>query len=192
MGTPTKHLSSFTCELKIQEAKNMKSTLRGNLFVRYYLPCGLGNKRAVRLETPEIPAKRDHVWDETVSLECRGIDINEISRAQSVIFELRLRSSVSLFGGSKLLGRAEISLGEILGSPNTVLDRWLSMVSTRGDVSPKLKVEIKTRDLEVCEGKLEGKRNWNMCGCRDGQHHDHHGFTCDYYDAFALLAAIEA
>ena len=190
--------------MKIIEAKNIGSKLRGNLFVRYYLPSGLNNKAPITLNTREIPVKYDPVWNESLSLECHGMDINKLTRQDKLVFELRLRNVVPLigatFGGSKLLGWAEVPLEEVLNSPNAVIDKWLTLVSTRGngkeDVakSCKIKVEIKVGvlDEKITSREVRNvRRNWDMCGCRDG-HHDQYGCTSDDYDVFALVAALEA
>lgn len=104
--------------------------------------------------------------------------------------------SASLWA-SKLLGKGEISLKDVLESPNMAFDKWVSLVSTRGHPvdgvykSTKLKVEMRVRFLKEEEKKrpriLTKKRN--ECGCKD----DHgHGCSYDDYDVFALAVALEA
>ncbi|EXB29435.1 hypothetical protein L484_022106 [Morus notabilis] len=197
--TTTQHFSSLTCDMKIIEAKNIESKIKGNLFVRFYLPSSIrNNKTSIGVNTREISTKNDHVWNESFSLACCGIrdsiDTTNLSQ-ESLVFELWFRNKVPVFGASKLLGRGEISLKDVLESPNMVFDKWVTLVSTRGHVvdgvkSPKLKVEMRTGILkdEVKRRPRTGKK-WNECGCKDG--HDH-GCSYDDYDVFALAAALEA
>ncbi|KAL6222935.1 hypothetical protein ACLB2K_006325 [Fragaria x ananassa] len=190
-------LSSLSCDLRIIQAKNiefLKTT--GNLFVRYYLSAGDGKR--VSLNTREISAKSDHIWNESISLECNGSNRFE---QDTVVFELRWRSTVPFFGnigGSQLLGRAEVPWKEVLESPNMELDKWLMMVprSTSGRALegklPKLQVSIKVAvQTEVGMEKRRQRRTkkWDECGCKDG-----HGCgrTCSDYEIFALAALLEA
>lgn len=199
----TQNFSSLTFDLKIVEAKNIEiSKSKGNLSVRFYLPSGMGNnKTSIGLNTRGISAKNDHVWNETFSLACCGVedysmDITNLKQ-ESLVFELWLRKKLPVFGAtlgaSKLLGRGVISLEEVLVSPNTVFDKWVNLISTHGRVveSPKLKVEMRVGVVkdEKKRPSLLGKKYWNKCGCKDG--HDH-GCSYDDYDAFALAAALEA
>ncbi|KAL6220082.1 hypothetical protein ACLB2K_007839 [Fragaria x ananassa] len=148
-------LSSLSCDLRIIQAKNiefLKTT--GNLFVRYYLSAGDGKR--VSLNTQEISAKSDHIWNESISLEC-----NESNRA-------------------------EVPWKEVLESPNMELDKWLMMVprSTGGRAlegkPPKLQVSIKVAvQTEVGMEKRRQRRTkkWDECGCKDG-----HGCGCTCSD----------
>lgn len=191
-------LSSLTCELRVIQAKNIefiKTT--GNLFVRYHFSAG-GNKR-IRLNTREISTKSDHVWNESISMECNGTDS---FLQETVVFELRWRNTVPVFGrigGSQLLGRAEIPWKEVLESPNMELDKWVTMVprSTSGHALegvklPKLQIGIKVGvQAEVGMEKRRQRRaqKWDECGCEDGHGY---GCSCSDYDIFALAAALEA
>ncbi|PON86130.1 C2 domain containing protein [Trema orientale] len=161
MGNP-QIFSSLSLELKIIEAKNVESKTRGDLFVRCYLPSGGSKKRRIGVDTKEVPSKNDHVWNQSFSLECSGIghegsmDLTKLSQ-ESLVFELRWRNRVPVlgtsgFGGSKLLGRAEIAWEEVIESPNMVLDKWVYLVnSTGGDRPAKLK-----KDFEMHASKTIG------------------------------------
>ncbi|PRQ48769.1 putative C2 domain-containing protein [Rosa chinensis] len=201
MGIPLE-LSSLSCGLRIIQAKNIefiKTT--GNLFVRYYLSAG--DSKKIRLNTREISTKSDHIWDESISLECNGSD--SFVR-ETVVFELRWRNTVPVFGrigGSQLLGRAEVPWKEVLESPNMELDKWVTMVprSTSGGAiegvkPPKLQVSIKVgvqAEVGMEKRRLRRTKKWDECGCEDGHGHGHgYGCTCSDYEIFALAALLEA
>lgn len=204
----SQHFSSLSCEFRIKEAKNVEySKSTGKLFVRYYL--SLGDNRRVRLDTGEISAKSDrHVWDQSFSLECNGEDQASMDcnlKNQSVVFELRWRSSVPVFGRigrrSQVVGRGEIPWKEVFESPNMVLDKWLTMVSESGDgaesvIKPvKLRVGIRVGvpvEMETRKQRRSsaGKKYMEEeCGCKYGHAH---GCSCGDYDVFALVPALEA
>ncbi|XP_062118432.1 uncharacterized protein LOC133832057 [Humulus lupulus] len=194
--------SSLSLELKIIEAKSVESKPRGDLFVRCYLPVG-SSKGKVGINTKEIPTKNDHVWNETFSLECSGtgessMDITKLIKQEKLVFELRWRNRVpilgtSTFGGSKLLGSAEIAWKDVTESPNMVLDKWVTMAHSSGELKPaKLKVQISVI-VFTKEHILEKKNSSEKCGCKDSHHHNHSLYACDeYYDVLALTAALEA
>lgn len=214
MASP-QSLSFLSLELKIIEATNVKSKSEGNIFVRYYLPRG-SNKSRIELNTREIPTKNDPVWNESYSLECFGtghqvsMDITKLKQ-ESLVFELRWRNIVPIlgtstfgFGGSKLLGRAEIAWKEVIESPNMVLDKWLNIVSSGGGdrvcegvpEPTKLRVEIRVRvwtEEEILEKRKArmGKENWDECGCNDGHHH-HYCTSEDYEISLATATTSEA
>ncbi|PON32307.1 C2 domain containing protein [Parasponia andersonii] len=201
-----KSFSSLTLELKIIEATNIESKPRGNLYVRYYLS-GEDKKKKVRFKTKEISTRNDLVWNQSFSLDCCGtghqgfIDVAKLKQ-EILVFELRWRKRVPLlgrltFGGSKLLGKAEIAWKEVIESPNMVLDKWVTIVNSvggdralEGVVKPaKLKVEIRVRVWkaeEILENRRVrmGKKNWDECGCQNGHHRCCTSSTCDHYDIF--------
>ncbi|KAL6277175.1 hypothetical protein ACE6H2_020776 [Prunus campanulata] len=196
--------SSLSCELRIIQAKNIEFKTTGNLFVRYYISAG--NKGRIRLNTREISAKSNHVWNESISLECSGSETDAMDsclKQESIVFELRWRSTVPVFGrigGSQLLGRAEVQWKEVLESPNMELNQWVSVVSTSGHAlegvkPPKLQVGIKVRvqadhvELEKRRQRNRRMKKWDECGCENGHGH---GCTCSDYEIFALAAVLEA
>lgn len=208
MASP-KFFSSVTCELKIIQVKAVQSKPNTSLFVRCYLPLGnYGNKRStIGINTREIPAKKDHVWNDSFTLECRGTegstDVTKLKK-ESLVLELRMRKTMPVFGatfnflGSKILGMAQIPLKDVVELPNMLFDKWVTLVATRGSVTEgvkpaKLKVEIRARvlkDDEILEKKrLRMGKNRDKCGCKDG--HDH-GRSYDDYDVFALAGALAA
>ncbi|KAF4370585.1 hypothetical protein F8388_020171 [Cannabis sativa] len=203
MGIPQIN-SSLSLELKIVEAKSVESKPRGDLFVRCYLPVG-SNKRKVGIDTKEIPTKKDHVWNETFSLECSGIednkvDITKLIKQEKLVLELRWRNRVPIlgrsgFGGSKLLGSGEIAWKDVSESPNMVLDKWVTMAHSSGELKPaKLKVKISVKVLSE-EHIFENKNSsvTEECGCKDSHNHNHALYACDeYYDVLALTAALDA
>ncbi|KAL5556334.1 hypothetical protein UlMin_038570 [Ulmus minor] len=199
MGASQK-FSTLSFEVKIIQAKSVESISRGYLFVRCYLPAG--GKKRIQLNTREIPTKSDHVWNDFFSLECStGTESSIDLEHESLVLELRWRNTVPILGkigGSKLLGRAEIPWKEVLESPNMVLDKWVSTVSSgnrvlEGIKPPKLQVVIGVgvpakAETETARRRRSMAENWDECGCKD-----RHVFGCDNdeYDIFALTAAIE-
>ncbi|CAN6567816.1 unnamed protein product [Malus baccata var. baccata] len=199
-GAKTKH--KF-CELKVMQAKNIEFKTTGNLFVRYSLSAG--NNRRIMLNTREISAKSNHVWNESVSLECSGTEMRSMDNTlqqESVVFELRWRSTVPVFGrigGSQLLGRAEVPWKDVLESPSMELDQWVTVLPTtahalEGVKPPKLQVGIKIQ-VQADHVEMEKKRQrnrrlkrWDECGCESGHGH---GCICSDYEIFALAAALE-
>ena len=193
MGAP--HLfSSLSCELRIIQAKNVESKSKGSFFVRYYLSAG--NNQTIQLNTREISFKSDLSWNESFSLECHGSqDSMDNLKQQNVVFELRWRDKVPVLGkigGSQLLGRAEIPWKQVFESPNMEIEKWVTMVSTKGHVLPKLQVgmRIQVPAMVEVERRTRGKVNkWDdQCGCKDG----HCYSSCGDYEIFALAAVLEA
>ncbi|KAF3441055.1 hypothetical protein FNV43_RR19341 [Rhamnella rubrinervis] len=203
----SQQFSSLSCELRIKQAKNIeyfKST--GKVFVRCYLSAG--NNKRIQLNTTEIPVKSDrYVWDQSFSLECYGAEDCSSLKQESVVFELRWRSSVPVFGrrrSSQLLGRAEIPWKEIIEPRNMVLDKWVTVDScTRhggleGVKPAKLEVGIRAgvpaavQEVETAVKRRERRVKKYLdesCGCKYGHGH---GCTCGDYEIFALVAALEA
>ncbi|XP_043719543.1 uncharacterized protein LOC122667347 [Telopea speciosissima] len=207
MAVPYKHPSSLNCELRIIEAKNLEFISTGKFFVRCYL--NTRNNERIRLNsTREIPSTSQPFWNESTSLECSSTAnsycIDELKQ-QSVVFELRWRNNSPMFGrfgGSKLLGKAEVSWKDVLESSELVVQRWVSIVPSSSSSSlvveglkpPALHVEMKVRVPNMAaEMMMVSKRRdvalkrWKDCGCR-------HGHCCNSGDVelFALMATIEA
>ncbi|XP_058099950.1 uncharacterized protein LOC131244341 [Magnolia sinica] len=187
--------SSLTCELNIIRAKNVEFISPGTLFVRYYLVGKAGER--IRLNSQEISSTSDPYWNNHISLECSGAadPIKELSQ-QTVVFELRWRSTTPIIGrivGSKLLGRAEISWRDVLGSTDMSMEKWATL-STPGNMIVGLEPPALQLGMKVRASKKVGKANsrrttgskrWKECSCR----HD----ACNGMDneIFALAAALE-
>ncbi|GLT43959.1 hypothetical protein SLA2020_178800 [Shorea laevis] len=187
-------LSSFSCEVRIIQAKNLELNSTGRLFVRYYLSAGR-NKR-VELNTREISSQSDHFWNETFCLECFGTEesLNDLKQ-QSVVFELRRRSAVPVLGKmgkSRILGRAEMPWKAVFESENMEMEKWVTMVAMNDRVlegvkPPSLEVAMKVGAPAM--GELEQRKklkNPDGCECKDG-----HECCFVDHDAFALAAALE-
>ncbi|XP_043719539.1 uncharacterized protein LOC122667342 [Telopea speciosissima] len=181
--------SSLNCELRIIEAKNIKSISTATLFVRYFF-CA-GNNETIRLNSREIPWTSHPYWNESFSLECSATkDCLEELKKQSVVFELRWRDKTPILGKfrrSKLLGIAEIRWKEVLESSELAIDTWINTVATSSNNSPVLKdltppslhVQMKVRIPATMETV---KQRRCVCGC--GQEF----CECDDDDLFALAA----
>ncbi|KAK9904448.1 hypothetical protein M0R45_000673 [Rubus argutus] len=168
-----RQLSSLACELRVIQAKNIefiKTT--GNLFVRYHLSAG-GNK-SIRLNTREISTKSDHIWNESISLECNGTDS---FLQETVVFELRWRNTVPVFGriGDHNFWAGQRFHGKKCSSRQTW--NWTG-----------IKVGIQA-EVGMEKRRQRRAKKWDECGCEDG-----HGYDCShsYYDIFALAAVLEA
>ncbi|GLT33758.1 hypothetical protein SLA2020_083210 [Shorea laevis] len=191
-------LSSLSCELRIIRAKNLEFVnSTGSFFVRYYLSAGKNKK--VELNTQEISSKSGLFWNETFCLECLGTQeyLNDLKQ-QSVIFELRWRSTVPMLGKmrkSRLLGRGEVPWKAVFESENMEVEKWVPIVSAidrtfEGVKPPSLEVAMKARApaMEKVEQKKKKLRNWEGCGCKDSGKDE-----CSFadYDMFALAAVLE-
>ncbi|XP_038882269.1 uncharacterized protein LOC120073498 [Benincasa hispida] len=192
MGASQK-LSSFNCEIRILEAKNIEFTSPKNLFVRYYL--STDNNKRIRLNTTQISSVSDFTWNQSFSLECLGSQDSIHSLQQStIVFELRQAKSRPVFGSSsRLLGRAEIPWSEVFESANMGIERWVSLVSANNGTvkQPKLKVGMRVRVPEEMEmnKKMKRFRKWqDECGCCESSKV---GDFCEDYELFALAAAME-
>lgn len=192
MDTTQKLSSSFSCEIRIFEAKNIEFKSPKNLFVRYYL--STGKNQRIRLNTRKISSTSDFIWNESFSLECLGSKQSiHILKQATVVFELRQAKIHPVFGrvlGSLLLGRAEIPWNHVFESPNMEIERWVSLVSAReGFKQPKLSVGMSVRVPEEIEmGKNRRFKKWNddECGCESKVAH-----FCADHEVFALAAAME-
>lgn len=189
-------LSSLSCKLTIMQAKNVDFKSTGTLFVRCYLSAG--NNKRIRLNSREISPRSDLSWNESFSLDCSGTqDSMDNLKQENVVFELRWRSKVPVFGriaGSQLLGRVEIPWKEVFESPNMEMEKWVPMISSMRHVGdnkpPKLQLGMKVEvpAMEEMGRRRNGKvKKWDECGCKD-----FHGYSCEDYDIFALAAALEA
>ncbi|KAJ4953846.1 hypothetical protein NE237_030678 [Protea cynaroides] len=199
MAAP-QNLSSLNCEVRIIEAKNLEFKSKGKVFVRCYL-C-TGNDQKIRLNSREIPSTSHPYWNDSASLECSTANsyCTDQLKQQRVVFELRWRNNSSMLGrigGSKLLGRAEVSWKDVLESSELTFQRWITTTPTsschvlEGLKPPALHVGMKVvvpsmADM-VNKRRNVGLKRWNDCGCRQGN-------CCHNGDdeLFVLVAAIEA
>ncbi|KAF8012200.1 hypothetical protein BT93_I0359 [Corymbia citriodora subsp. variegata] len=201
--------SSFSCEIRITEAKNMDLVHpMDTVFVRLYLSAG-NSKQKIQLNTRELPSPSSSGshWNESFSLECTGSeDSMKALRQESIIFELRTRSRASVLSPigrrSKLVGRAEIPWKTVLEFPGMEMETWARMAppSRRrpsGDVKPpsvRIAMRLRFADTADVDGREKTRearlKKTGECEC-DG---------CDGlslcsredYDVFALAAAFEA
>ncbi|KAL5753524.1 hypothetical protein ACOSP7_021744 [Xanthoceras sorbifolium] len=221
-------LSSLSCELRIIKAKNIElksktGSTTGGLFVRYYLSTENNKKQGIELNSQEmIPSTSSHddeykmmIWNESFSLECVGTDEDSIKqnlRQQSVVFELRWRSSLKNLLGKKsksqLLGRAEVPWKTVLESPNMEIENWVVMAPPSSNNKKIIKRSARVLDedhVKAAAASLQvsmkvavvahqlpkkKKKSWAVdeCGCGG------HGAcnSCADYELFALMAAMEA
>ncbi|XP_058096341.1 uncharacterized protein LOC131242005 [Magnolia sinica] len=187
--------SSLTCELNIIRAKNIEFILPGRIFVRYYLVGKAGER--IRLNSREISSTADPYWNEHISLECCGAanPMKDLSQ-QSVVFELRWRSTAPIIGrivGSKLLGRAEIAWRDVLGSTGMSMEKWTTLATPGtmvvGLKPPALQLGMKVR-LSEKVGHVHSRRTVGSKRCKEYRcGHD----SCNGVDneIFALAAALE-
>ncbi|XP_058096340.1 uncharacterized protein LOC131242004 [Magnolia sinica] len=166
------------------------------LFVRYYLVGKTGER--IRLNSREISSTCDLYWNEHISLECCGAadPMKDLSQ-QSVVFELRWRSTAPIIGrivGSKLLGRAEIAWRDVLGSTGMSMEKWTTL-ATPGTIvvglkPPALQLEMKVRLSDQKVGHVNSRRTVGSRRCKEYScRHD----ACNGVDneIFALAAALE-
>ncbi|KAL5753521.1 hypothetical protein ACOSP7_021741 [Xanthoceras sorbifolium] len=222
-------LSSLSCELRIIKAKDIElksktGSTTGGLFVIYYLSTGNNKKQRIELNSQEmIPSTSSHddderkmmIWNESFSLECVGTDEDSIKknlRQQSVVFELRWRSSLKNLLGKKsksqLLGRAEVPWKTVLESPNMEIENWVVMAPPSSNNKKIIKSGARVLDEDHVKAAVPSlqvsmkvsvvahhqlpkkKKSWAVdeCGCGG------HGAcnSCADYELFALMAAMEA
>ncbi|KAL5818196.1 hypothetical protein ACOSQ3_022093 [Xanthoceras sorbifolium] len=221
-------LSSLSCELRIIKAKNIElksktGSTTGGLFVRYYLSTENNKKQRIQLNSQEmIPSTSSHdddehkmmIWNESFSLECVGTDEDSIKknlRQQSVVFELRWRSSLKNLLGKKsksqLLGRAEVPWKTVLESPNMEIENWVVMAPPSSSNNKKI-IKSSARVLDedhvkaaaaslqvsmkvaVVAHQLPKKKNSWVDECGYGGHGACN--SCADHELFALMAAMEA
>ncbi|XP_010268127.1 PREDICTED: uncharacterized protein LOC104605185 [Nelumbo nucifera] len=199
MGAP-QNLPYLNCELRIIRAKNLEFIPAGNLFMRYYLSAR--NNERVRLNSQEIPSTASPCWNESISLECFGSqDCVEELKQQTVVFELRWRSTAPILGrigGSKLLGKAEVAWKDVFESPELAIEKWVTTIPEsrrrrsllQGLKPPALQIGMKVRipeAKEMVKRKMDARSTrWSECGCKHG------GCNGGDDDIFALAAALEA
>ncbi|KGN48752.1 uncharacterized protein LOC105435926 [Cucumis sativus] len=192
----TQKLSSFNCEIRIIEAKNIGFKSPKNLFVRYYLSTDPNKK--IRLNTTQVSSISHFVWNQSFCLECLGSQESlQALQQATVVFELRRAKTRAVFGSSsQLLGRAEIPWSDVFESQNMEIERWVSMVcgNKNGCVykQPKLKVGMRVRvpeEMEMVDKKIKRIRKWkDECGCCESSKV---GDFCGDFELFALTAAME-
>ncbi|XP_026395808.1 uncharacterized protein LOC113290415 [Papaver somniferum] len=189
--------SSLNCELRIIKAKNLDFSTSGTISVRYYI-LNENNDR-IRLNTREVPSSSmyDPCWNESISLQCsRDRDVIDKLSQQSMVFELRSRTSKSIFGRSKVLGTAEISWLQVLESPELSIERWVPTISKHNSISEgskpaSLRIGMKItvpETIHTLKNKSQARfssKNWKECGCKHG------GCTDTNEDVFAVAATLE-
>ncbi|KAL3721708.1 hypothetical protein ACJRO7_034103 [Eucalyptus globulus] len=200
--------SSFSCEIRIAEAKNMDLVQPSDaVFVRLYLSAGNSNQK-IQLNTRELPSPSSSGlrWNESFSLECTGSEDSMKSLSQaSVVFELRTRSRSSILGPigrrSKVVGRAEVPWKTVLESPGMEVETWARMAPpSRRRLSedgkpPSVRIAMRLRAADMAdvdvrkttrEARLKKTEECECDGCGLGF------CSREDYDVFALAAAFEA
>ncbi|GLJ46760.1 hypothetical protein SUGI_0986190 [Cryptomeria japonica] len=150
-----KQRCSMQLKLEIVRARNIaiQPASRGSLFVRYHL-----NKN-IAVDTKEVEASPEPQWGQTFCLECEVKGIEEmlsalIMESRKVVFELRWRRRIEVFGGlkSKVLGRLEVSWEEILSYPSLSINKWVPLVEERkkkGNLAPSYDLPLPTSALQI-------------------------------------------
>ncbi|XP_068474326.1 uncharacterized protein [Phaseolus vulgaris] len=174
-------VSSFSCELRIVQAKNVESMQSTkNLFARLYLPAGT-NKR-IQLNTKKV--SYEPFWNESFSLDCScPREFLESLWKERVVLELRQ----SKMWGSQVVAKGEIPWKAILESPKMELKEWVKMDLVRGSddadwKAPQVEVEIKIVVEKESERRKRMNKKWDECGCKEG--HDLH--ACCSVDDYAI------
>ncbi|XP_026437739.1 uncharacterized protein LOC113335951 [Papaver somniferum] len=189
--------SSLNCELRIIRAKNLDFSTNGTLFVRYYILNETSER--IRLNTREVASSSvcDPCWNHSISLECsRDKDVIDKLSQQTIVFELRSRSTKSIFGRSKVLGTAEISWLEVLESTELSIEKWVPTISKSNSISDNskpasLQIGMKItvpETIHTLKNKSQTRfstKNWKECGCKHG------GCTDTNEDVFAVAATLE-
>ncbi|GLJ46761.1 hypothetical protein SUGI_0986200 [Cryptomeria japonica] len=143
-------------KLEIVRARNIsiQPASRGSLFVRYHL-----NKN-IAVDAKEVEASTEPQWGQTFCLECEGKGIEEmlsalIMESEKVVFELRWRRRIAVFGGlkSKLLGKLEIAV-------------WVTDVQSEKALPWKEEIKMKSDSKKYSESRNVGRRlEREECGC---------------------------
>ncbi|GAB4848682.1 hypothetical protein Ancab_003394 [Ancistrocladus abbreviatus] len=171
--------SSLSFQLKIIRAKNVKTELKGNLFIRFYLSSG--NNQRIQLTTREISSESELFWGESFSLECNGAEDSMGNlKEQSVEFELRGRSTkhlVGKFAASQVVGRGEMPCINFFQPQETEIQTWVPLtlplksgcVTPQGSEPPALLVAVKIKAV-LESAKTERKKRFRVkerdeCGC---------------------------
>ncbi|XP_071704552.1 uncharacterized protein [Rutidosis leptorrhynchoides] len=190
-----KNLLSFHCELKIMSAKNIQVTSSNEyLFVRCYLYAGQ-NKR-VRFDSREISKNGKLSWNEAFSLDCVGNNKSiDMITNKKIVLEIRSRSNstvTNLLGGSRLIGRADVSWSDVLESKNMEIEKWVTMKSKKKDVkAPCVRIAMKI-EVPHSVGSVVRKKTSKLedsCGCCYG---DCCNSTCVDSEFFVIGAALDA
>ncbi|KAJ4794156.1 nitric oxide synthase-interacting protein [Rhynchospora pubera] len=161
--------------IKIVKLQNVVDQgLHEKIFIRYHIPTF--NNRKIQVDTREIQNKNNVSWDESASFECHANfdQIELVEKSNHIAFELRSRRSKQGFGGimskSRLLGRGEISWGNLVGSEQMKLEKWVNL-SAKGlkldefDL-PNLLVEMEVQVTR--DARLNGKKKCRLtkdCDC---------------------------
>ncbi|KAL7601018.1 hypothetical protein Lser_V15G22393 [Lactuca serriola] len=189
-------LKSLHCELMIMKAKNIQVTnSNGYLFVRCYLDAG--NNKRVRLDSGKVSQYGEFSSNESFSLDCIGTkQSTDMIIHGTIVLELRWRSNTaSMFRGSQLLGRTEVSWRDVFESPNMEMERWVMMKSKKKDVKmPSVRIAMKIETPFGCGQDLveirKRRNKWDeRCACCHG---DCCNSTCLDGELFAIGAALDA
>lgn len=122
--------------LKIIEARNIfvkTADKRANMFVRYHLRSGDGERNNVVVNTKEVKVKPCPQWTQTFCLECTG-SLSDLQK-QFLKFELRKRSKTKIFGismdkSSEVVGWVEIAWKDLLASHASSINSWFPLMCT--------------------------------------------------------------
>ncbi|XP_073006009.1 uncharacterized protein [Typha latifolia] len=162
------HLLNFKFEVKVVKLENFNLDLQGSIFIRYYVSAG--RRRRICIDTREIPSTSNPCWNELALVECRGPSdsIGELRGQQSLVFELRWSRTASVFrrvAGSKLLGKAEVTRKDAIGSTGMFKKRFglCTSQSIKGLPPPTLLVEMK---LQVADA-ISKRISWSKCNCSE-------------------------
>lgn len=182
--------AALSCELSIKKARNIEFNSTGSLFVRCYMSVGNKNKR-VRFETREVSSS-NMAWNQSFSLDCLGTteSMSSMLFKGTVIFELRQRSKISIFGRkikSQLLAKAEVPWRTVYESSTMDTEKWIVMNSRKsladGVKPPAVQIGIKLGGALPAMPKTmkQNKSCGGRCECR----------SCVNCELFALDAALE-
>ncbi|CAI0473666.1 unnamed protein product, partial [Linum tenue] len=122
-------------------------------------------------------------------------------QASTVVFELRWRSSkentILAFGGSRLVGEAELPWQSVMEAPGMEIEKWVVMNPKNGSLldgvkAPSVKIGMRVRVPVAMETKKKNEKTRNVnyeCAC---QRHNGGCNFCEGYAVLALVAAFEA
>ena len=181
--------AALSCELSIKKARNIEFNSTGSLFVRCYMSAG--SKNRVRFETKEVSSS-NMAWNQSFSFDCFGTkeSMSSMLFKGNVIFELRQRSKISIFGRkrkSQLLAKAEVPWRTIYESSTMDSEKWIVMNSRKsladGVKPPAVQIGIKLGGAlpPIPNAMKQNKSCGARCECR----------SCVNCELFALDAALE-
>ena len=181
--------AALSCELSIKKARNIEFNSTGSLFVRCYMSAG--NKNRVRFQTTEVSSS-NMAWNQSFSLDCLGTieSMSSMLFKGTVIFELRWRSNISIFGRkrkSQLLAKAEVPWRTIYESSTMDSEKWIVMNSRKsladGVKPPAVQIGIKLGGAlpAIAKAMRQNKSCGEKCECKN----------CVNCELFALDAALE-